>query len=263
MIKKNVSKSEKSVLTTSNDDSDIDSVQGKTKSDKKSRQNNSSIEKIEKEKEDQEDWVQCDQCSKWRKLPNKSHPMYPSDLPDSWTCSMNTWDKNSSCSKPEDSFSVKELSSGAIKIRIWARRLKAADRYETKYLRSRGSASGSSNGSAIVSGGPGSVDREFGDVDWIRCSNPTCGKWRACLRSMDARLLKEMCPVWYCWMNSWDDTKSSCSAPQEGTAVRSLVSRKDWIVSQKSLLMNASSSNSSNFNESKEPSTPKKIMTIG
>jgi len=30
-------------------------------------------------------------------------------------------------------------------------------------------------------------------------------------------------------MNSWDDTKASCSAPQEGTAVRSLVSRKDWL----------------------------------
>ena len=30
-------------------------------------------------------------------------------------------------------------------------------------------------------------------------------------------------------MNSWDDTRASCSAPQEGTAVRSLVSRKDWL----------------------------------
>ena len=29
--------------------------------------------------------------------------------------------------------------------------------------------------------------------------------------------------VWYCWMNSWDDAKASCNAPQEGTAVRSLV----------------------------------------
>jgi hypothetical protein len=84
----------------------------------------------EKEKEDQEDWVQCDLCSKWRRLPAQSHPNYPTDLPDSWICSMNTWDKNSSCSKPEDSFTVKELSAGAIKIRIWARRLKAADKVD-------------------------------------------------------------------------------------------------------------------------------------
>jgi seryl-tRNA synthetase len=87
-----------------------------------------STEKSEKEKEEQEDWVQCDLCSKWRRLPPQSHPNYPTDLPESWTCSLNTWDKNSSCSKPEDSFTVKELSAGAIKIRIWARRLKAADK---------------------------------------------------------------------------------------------------------------------------------------
>ena len=36
---------------------------------------------------------------------------------------------------------------------------------------------------------------ESGEVDWIRCANPTCGKWRACLRSMDIRVLKEMYPV--------------------------------------------------------------------
>ena len=135
---------------------------------------------------------------------------------------MNNWDKNSSCSKPEESFTVKELSAGAVKIRIWARRLKAADKYEKTFSRFKGNG----NSGAIVNGG--SVDRDFGDVDWIRCSNPTCGKWRACLRTMDARLLKEANPTWYCWMNSWDDTRSSCSAPQEGTAVRSLVSRKDW-----------------------------------
>jgi len=176
----------------------------------------------EKEKDDQEDWVQCDQCLKWRRLPKRSHPNYPEDLPESWNCSMNNWDKNSSCSKPEESFTVKELSAGAVKIRIWARRLKAADKYEKTFSRSKGNG----NNGAIVNGG--SVDRDFGDVDWIRCSNPTCGKWRACLRTMDARLVKEANPTWYCWMNSWDDTRSSCSAPQEGTAVRSLVSRKEW-----------------------------------
>jgi hypothetical protein len=29
--------------------------------------------------------------------------------------------------------------------------------------------------------------------------------------------------VWYCWMTSWDEARSSCDAPQEGTAVHSLV----------------------------------------
>lgn len=190
------------------------------------REKRAKAETTEKEKEEQEEWVQCDQCTKWRRLPTSSN-ICMEDLPDSWNCSMNTWDKNSSCSKPEESFTVKELSAGAVKIRIWARRLKAADKYEQKFSRIKGS---SGSGSAIINGG--AVDRDFGDVDWIRCSNATCGKWRSCLRSMDARLLKEMNPVWYCWMNSWDDTRSSCSAPQEGTAVRSLVSRKEWNIKE-------------------------------
>lgn len=146
------------------------------------------IKKMEKEKnknknknneiDDEEDWVQCDQCAKWRRLPPRVHPTYPTNLPgsNSWVCAMNTWDINSSCSKPEESFALKEISSEAIKIRIWARRLKAADKYEAKFSRHRGVSSQSMSAfpsvSAIVSGGPGSVDREFGNVDWIRCSNP-------------------------------------------------------------------------------------------
>lgn len=37
--------------------------------------------------------------------------------------------------------------------------------------------------------------RRYGEVDWIRCSNPNCGKWRACLRTMDGRALREKYPV--------------------------------------------------------------------
>jgi hypothetical protein len=147
---------------------DYDLVAGKVR-EKKKVGVTSLGEKVEKEKEkdEQEDWVQCDLCSKWRRLPKQSHPNYPTDLPDSWICSMNTWDKISSCSKPEDSFTVKELSAGAIKIRIWARRLKAADKYEAKFNRARGNPAHSM--SSIVTG---SVDRDFGDVDWVRCCNP-------------------------------------------------------------------------------------------
>lgn len=44
-----------------------------------------------KEKASQEEWVYCDLCGQWRLLPDPSHPLYPSSLPDRWTCSMNTW----------------------------------------------------------------------------------------------------------------------------------------------------------------------------
>jgi len=33
-------------------------------------------------------WVQCDACAKWRKLPPHAKG---TELPDSWTCALNTW----------------------------------------------------------------------------------------------------------------------------------------------------------------------------
>jgi hypothetical protein len=62
------------------------------------------------------------------------------------------------------------------------------------------------------------------DNEWIQCSNPSCGKWRALSRNIDAsHLLKRMNRgrvyggdgQWFCSMNSWDETTASCSAPQE------------------------------------------------
>ena len=49
---------------------------------------------------DNQEWVQCEKCNKWRKLaPHVS----ADDLPDIWTCSLNTWNPaSSSCDAPED-----------------------------------------------------------------------------------------------------------------------------------------------------------------
>lgn len=47
--------------------------------------------KGKKEKEYAEEWVQCDLCSRWRLLPAPTNPLYPKELPDKWTCNMNTW----------------------------------------------------------------------------------------------------------------------------------------------------------------------------
>ena len=44
-------------------------------------------------------WVQCDRCQKWRMLPSN---VDTSNLPDSWYCEMNTYDKaRSSCDAEE------------------------------------------------------------------------------------------------------------------------------------------------------------------
>ena len=49
---------------------------------------------------DNVEWVMCEKCEKWRKLP--SH-ISADDLPDTWYCTMNTWNpKAASCDAPED-----------------------------------------------------------------------------------------------------------------------------------------------------------------
>lgn len=167
--------------------------------------------KAKKEKETSaEEWVQCDSCSRWRLLPPPSNPLYPKVLPERWVCTMNRWNTaQASCSVPEETSTASEISvQRAMKLRVWVKRLRSADRYESKVPKSTVNES-----------------RTFGEVDWIRCSNPSCGKWRACARSIDGKALRRKYPEWFCWMNSWDEAKSSCNAPQEGTAVHSLAEK--------------------------------------
>lgn len=54
----------------------------------------------EKKDDDNVEWVQCEKCEKWRKLPTH---ITADELPDTWYCSMNTWNPGSaSCESPED-----------------------------------------------------------------------------------------------------------------------------------------------------------------
>jgi hypothetical protein len=116
---------------------------------------------------------------------------------------------------PEDTSSASQQSGAlrAKKIRIWVRRLRSADKYEAKHgasassnssssskSGSNGSGNGNGNGNGLSEGrdkekdkekdkdkeGGGKAGKRFGEVDWIRCSSPSCGKWRACLRSSSA-----------------------------------------------------------------------------
>lgn len=161
----------------------------------------------------QEEWVQCDDCGRWRTLPPAGDALYPQDLPEHWTCTMNTWNPSkASCSVPEETSSASQQTGAlrAKKMRIWVRRLRSGDKYEAKH----------SNKSMIDKEVKGV--KKFGEVDWIRCSNPYCGKWRACLRSINGQKIRRENETWFCWMNSWDEARSSCNAPQEDTAVHSL-----------------------------------------
>lgn len=154
-------------------------------------------------------WVQCNTCDKWRSLPST---VDPDKLPDIWTCDLNTYDlTRNNCDAPEESYKMPlEEQHVPLKafLKVWTKKLKCADRAETRL-----------SGNALTRNKKRKVDAE-----WIKCSSPTCGKWRAIPRTIEASaMLKRLNKgrfyggdgVWYCSMNSWDETTASCAAPQE------------------------------------------------
>jgi hypothetical protein len=131
-------------------------------------------------------------------------------LPDLWVCSMNRWDEGrSNCNAPEESYgnTDEELRSF---FRVWTKRLKHADRAESRMPPS-----------AVTRG-----RKRKSDIEWIKCCNPSCGKWRSIsVRGLDYPAFfkklntkgqwKSKETTWYCSMNIWDETTASCAAPQE------------------------------------------------
>lgn len=68
-------------------------------------------EAAEKKDDDNVEWVQCEKCEKWRKLPPY---MAADELPDTWYCTMNTWNPDSaSCDAPEDKADAHHQEVGA------------------------------------------------------------------------------------------------------------------------------------------------------
>lgn len=58
--------------------------------------------------EKQQEWVQCEKCEKWRRLPPS---ISAKNLPDTWYCSMNTWDpRSASCAVQDDFKAVDETN---------------------------------------------------------------------------------------------------------------------------------------------------------
>ena len=66
---------------------------------------------LDKKDDDNVEWVQCEKCEKWRKLPPY---MAADELPDTWFCTMNTWNPDSaSCEAPEDKADAHHQEVGA------------------------------------------------------------------------------------------------------------------------------------------------------
>lgn len=193
-------------------------------------------------------WVECDKCKKWRRLRGV---VDEKKLPSKWYCSMN---KNGTCvfvgpgrmafavhlmichdgflvlslsynsclggldperarcSAPEEAYETPHTPESAADartrkhLRVWVRRLQCNEAYEA---RQPTLTRGKKRAAASSSKEP---------YEWVRCCNPSCGKWRALLRIMDAKssvMDRTTDGEWYCVMNTWDEKAASCAAPQE------------------------------------------------
>lgn len=116
------------------------------------------------------------------------------------------------CSAPEEAYEAPPTPESAADararkhMRVWVRRLQTNELYETRQpTLTRGKKRAAVNNTKDA-------------YEWIRCCNPSCGKWRAVLRIMDAKtnvLDRTTNGEWYCVMNNWDEKVASCAAPQE------------------------------------------------
>ena len=126
---------------------------------------------------------------------------------------MNAYDlERNSCDAGEESYKdLEDEKHAPLKsfFKVWVKRLKSSDRAESRL-----------SSSALTRGNK----KKKLDVEWIQCSNPSCHKWRAISHNIDTNVLFKRLNknkhfggpiVWYCSMNSWDDTTASCTAPQE------------------------------------------------
>jgi len=155
-------------------------------------------------------WVECDKCKKWRRLRGV---VDHSKLPKKWYCSMNRNDpERARCSAPEEEYDAPHTAESAADartrrhLRVWVRRLQCNEQYESRL-------------SALTQGKKHTVASSSKEpYEWVRCCNPSCGKWRVILKIMDAKrnvVDRTTDGEWYCVMNTWDEKVASCAAPQE------------------------------------------------
>lgn len=184
-------------------------------------------------------WVECDKCTwmksfgkalpycycfstyspihtgkKWRRLRGA---VDEKKLPPKWYCSMNKNDpERARCSAPEEDYDTPHTAESVADartrkhLRVWVRRLKGNEEYEARQptlTRGKKRAAVATNKDNAAA------------YEWVRCCNPSCGKWRAVLRFMDAKTnvvdRTNESGEWYCVMNNWDEKVASCAAPQE------------------------------------------------
>jgi len=133
-------------------------------------------------------WVQCDRCKKWRRLRGVVDAK-KLNLPTKWYCSMNKNDpERSKCTAPEEEYdSALNTAPETVAdqrtrkhIRLWVRRLQCNEAYEAKLP-------------TMTRQKKKSISSAKEPYDWIKCCNPSCGKWRAILKFMDKQTIIDNC----------------------------------------------------------------------
>mmetsp|Transcript_30214 Transcript_30214/g.40133 ORF Transcript_30214/g.40133 Transcript_30214/m.40133 type:complete len:224 (+) Transcript_30214:723-1394(+) len=160
-------------------------------------------------------------------------------LPSKWYCSMNKNDPDrAKCSAPEEEYETANTPESAMDqrtrkhLRLWVRRLQCNEAYEARLptmtrgkrktfggptSSSTGGNTGNTSSSSSSSCNNNNNNNKKEPYEWVKCCNPSCGKWRALLRFMDATSVIESAKngEWYCVLNTWDEKAASCAAPQE------------------------------------------------
>ena len=141
-------------------------------------------------------WIQCDKCDKWRKVPLS---IDTETLPDSWECTMNTWNLlYAKCSAKEEEDEPELMlplpGSGA-------------------FLGAKSGSRGRASSTASMNQGPVDPDAPIKTVvQWVQCERKNCKKWRKLPGHVDLSQLPEK---WYCEMNSYNPDRASCDVEED------------------------------------------------
>jgi len=166
--------------------------------------------------------VQCERCQKWRDIPAS---IEQSELPKHWFCEMNKWDDNyNSCEKP----APPDVAKGGKRKRPIMTETDQLVR-QSSDKRRKNKAPGRPAKKPGVTRTPSAGGKQMGGrhpslnnlltiqkiaEEWVQCE--TCKQWRRLPPNFDKEKLPDK---WFCQMNSWDKTRSKCSAPEEKDTV--------------------------------------------
>ena len=161
------------------------------------------------------EWVQCEDCSKWRLL---ASGMTPSELPDVWRCSMNTWSNCNACDVAQESDDAIPVQAVPIKAKKKSHIIKRKIKVKRPAIAVKTSPTASASRplkvdtptpfKASTMTSTSTTTPAVRKQEYVACD--MCNKWRMLPPHITASSLPDK---WTCSMNSWDKTQAFCSAP--------------------------------------------------